>query len=560
MKRNKKIRKIIASVVIMVLSFSIMTGSTFAIFTGGDNVDVAVKSGKIDVTATVDKTTLKAYSKGVEQTLTDENGNLLFENGGSVSFTDEGDLVLDCITPGDRATFEIKVVNASNIAIMYRVIWSVEGELVSALVATANDESITNGKSEWATWNMSNGNDYTLQIAVELPYETDFNYQDKTATISYSIEAVQGNADIPDEWDGTADVSWYNEEDTEFTLSTAEQIAGLASLVNGTAVMPTDVEINLPVSFEGKTVKLDGNVDLAGTTWVSIGSGSNPFMGNFDGQGYTISNIQQSIVNGAAVEEGLFGSIKDSKISNVNLDGCYFEGYGPWGGFVAASAKGTCVFDNITLTNNYSSIYNDANGGIVGYIYGDGNYTFSNISIDESNIIEGLWGSPDCALGGVIGYADFGSNNLSPIKMENVTVAAKIDGFNDACANYQYFAYRYSGMLIGYANSTIVVDNTTLANANTLICSNVKVIYDDWANYTYCEFESNGKGSYNAPGDWKYSRVQGNKTYGGVEENHQHDTDENHEMLLEFNQLFGGGQGVYGNPTFDGVEVIYNHK
>ena len=33
-------------------------------------------------------------------------------------------------------------------------------------------------------------------------------------------------------WNGTADTSWYNETSTEFEISTAEQLAGLAELVH----------------------------------------------------------------------------------------------------------------------------------------------------------------------------------------------------------------------------------------------------------------------------------------------------------------------------------------
>jgi hypothetical protein len=33
-------------------------------------------------------------------------------------------------------------------------------------------------------------------------------------------------------WDGNIDTDWYNAVDSEFTLDTAEQLAGLASLVN----------------------------------------------------------------------------------------------------------------------------------------------------------------------------------------------------------------------------------------------------------------------------------------------------------------------------------------
>lgn len=562
MKRNKKIRKIIASVVIMVLSFSIMTGSTFAIFTGGDNVDLAVKSGKIDVTATVDKTTLKAYSKGVEQTLTDENGNLLFENGGSVSFTDEGDLVLDCITPGDRATFEIKVVNASNIAIMYRVIWSVEGELVSALVATANDESITNGKSEWATWNMSNGNDYTLQIAVELPYETDFNYQDKTATISYSIEAVQGNADIPDEWDGTADVSWYNEEDTEFTLSTAEQIAGLASLVNGNvpSTYLNASEWELPVSFEGKTVKLDGNVDFGEkyengerVSFAPIGDtkkGGVAFKGTFDGQGYTISNLYQSgwafgYEWGSYGSLGLFSNLEGATVKNLNISGMEVEIEGGDVSFIAGSATGNCTFENITIENSSIGTYNNGCGGIIGWS-GEGEYTFKNITLGSDVVLGGLWGSFDSSIGGIVGQAEVGAT----YNFENVDIACRIDAYNDCTASYDYYNYRMCGMVIGRLEATTTIDGSNYPDLSqyNLTFNNVKVTYGKWSQYHYCR------------GAGRAKRVEAGYAYGGIGADYDHTTCTSHCMeLIPFDQLFGGDQfGVKGLKSHEDIVVVYD--
>jgi hypothetical protein len=36
-----------------------------------------------------------------------------------------------------------------------------------------------------------------------------------------------------DKWDGTSDTSWYNDNDTEFTLNRAEQFAGFRDLVDG---------------------------------------------------------------------------------------------------------------------------------------------------------------------------------------------------------------------------------------------------------------------------------------------------------------------------------------
>ena len=36
-------------------------------------------------------------------------------------------------------------------------------------------------------------------------------------------------------WDGAVDLSWYNGTDTEFTITTARQLAGVAALVNSNA-------------------------------------------------------------------------------------------------------------------------------------------------------------------------------------------------------------------------------------------------------------------------------------------------------------------------------------
>ena len=46
-------------------------------------------------------------------------------------------------------------------------------------------------------------------------------------------------------WDGAVDLSWYNGTDTEFTITTARQLAGVAALVNSNAA-----------DFAGKTIRL----------------------------------------------------------------------------------------------------------------------------------------------------------------------------------------------------------------------------------------------------------------------------------------------------------------
>ncbi|MDL2308944.1 hypothetical protein LJC68_10545 [Bacteroidales bacterium OttesenSCG-928-B11] len=98
-------------------------------------------------------------------------------------------------------------------------------------------------------------------------------------------------------WDGTTyDYSWYDASETEFYIYTAEELAGLAALVNGTngATVTT---------FQGKTVYLMADVWLNAdgsitNNWPAIGGGGSKdtqasywFSGRFDGGHHIIYNM-----------------------------------------------------------------------------------------------------------------------------------------------------------------------------------------------------------------------------------------------------------------------------
>ena len=114
-------------------------------------------------------------------------------------------------------------------------------------------------------------------------------------------------ADSTAAWDGTADTSWYTDHktDTEYHFTTAEQLAGLAQLVN---------DKTASVSFEGKTIYLDNDLDLSGSQWTPIGNGSNHerfFAGTFDGQHHKIMNLYHHYTGDELVRNGLFGVVSD---------------------------------------------------------------------------------------------------------------------------------------------------------------------------------------------------------------------------------------------------------
>jgi hypothetical protein len=95
-------------------------------------------------------------------------------------------------------------------------------------------------------------------------------------------------------WDGTTDITWYNATQNSFNISTPEQLAGLAQLVNS------------GTNFNGKEINLTDDIWLNATNdstnnWIPIGNdatattegvASSPhFQGNFNGNYHVIYNL-----------------------------------------------------------------------------------------------------------------------------------------------------------------------------------------------------------------------------------------------------------------------------
>lgn len=363
-------------------------------------------------------------------------------------------------------------------------------------------------------------------------------------------------------WSGESDVSWYTEnaEAQEYSLSSAEQLAGLASLVNGSAIMPASEEENEPVTFEGKTITLQNDIDLGlkdeqgnPISFEPIGNKAT-FSGVFDGNGHTINNLYQSgwafgYEWGKYGSIGLFGEVKDATIKNVIINGYEAQIEGGDIGGITGSATGTCVFENIQIKNSKFGTYNNGIGGIIGWS-GEGNYTFKNIHIAEDVIFGGLWGSFDSSVGGIVGQAEPAPSTYS---FENVYIACRLDVFNDCTASYDYYNYRMCGMIMGRLAQTTTIEGSNYPDLSkyNITCNNVTVVYGDWANYRYCRAE-----------DERAKRVEDGFAYTGIAEDYDHSRCNLHcKEVIAFDQIFGGAQfGVKGIKSYQGVNVIYNNK
>lgn len=180
------------------------------------------------------------------------------------------------------------------------------------------------------------------------------------------------NATNIDVWDGSTDTSWYdvNNQQNHYVLSTAEQLAGLAELVN---------QGN---GFKGVTISLSTNINLDNIEWMPIGKGymnwesgevSLGFEGTFDGNGNTISGLSVT-VNSATSNDGdnlggaaLFGYLIEGIVKNIAVEGnvnVQKDVYmGNNAGIVGFNAGGTV--ENCINHANVKAQYTGA--GIVGY-------------------------------------------------------------------------------------------------------------------------------------------------------------------------------------------------
>ena len=113
-----------------------------------------------------------------------------------------------------------------------------------------------------------------------------------------------------------ADTGWYvgHESESQFTIDTAQELAGLAALVNAGN------------NFTGKTITLGDDIDLSiYTNWQPIGNSNKPFSGTFDGQKHTIRNLT-AIYPGKS-DIGLFGFTTNGEVKNFTLENAKVQGH-----------------------------------------------------------------------------------------------------------------------------------------------------------------------------------------------------------------------------------------
>ena len=299
-----------------------------------------------------------------------------------------------------------------------------------------------------------------------------------------------------------------------------------------------------PIGYYNNTGKYEKQSGNVGPDGAAVSSGYRTFEGTFDGNGYFIADFYQNTwemfgdynsgysgtPNHNRDGMGLFGRVYGGTIKNLTISNFSSDGEYSTTGCVAAYADHGATFENIAIIKSNPRVYNIGNGGVVGVVgwYNKGvtnkKVTFKNITVDNTNKISALWGSWDVACGGIVGtyYPTSGQSSAeypanAGISFENCHVGAQIDVNNDVFANYQYYAYRYAGMMIGSVAENEVIDGREYPKMDGLVFSDCTVHFGTWNDYYYCELVDNTTASYTH--DYQMSRLVEIKAVKQVEGN-----------------------------------------
>ena len=380
-----------------------------------------------------------AYSSVISNTVGGHltvNKDVVIEHLGGTSMA----YGIDNLTNG-KGTSAITVINGATVKSTYRAIRQflngVEANNSLTVKAGSVVESTTGNKGGiWMQDPSANANSGSL--VVEDGAKVSSIYLDVTAgstawpvEVSIAKSAVPSviSENLPDGY-SVVDVNGV------WTVQKPIDIDGYTYTINNLrGLQDFAVLVNSGNTFEGKTVVLGADIDLAGIEWTPIGSATQEhgFMGNFDGNGKTIKNLTMTTLTPDGdnyVYAGLFGVTEgtpnnENKIENLVIENVTIETTGHIAAAAIAYPYYTTV-ENITVKGNINIKGGDYIAGILAYTRRCVNAKDLTIVGNENSIIEG-----SRTVGGVISdiqtngglkanYSNFSASSLTIKGVRNV--------------------------------------------------------------------------------------------------------------------------------------------
>ncbi|MBQ7941366.1 MAG: hypothetical protein IJ328_03030, partial [Muribaculaceae bacterium] len=254
------------------------------------------------------------------------------------------------------------------------------------------------------------------------------------------------------QWDGTVADDVQPNAEGVYEIAYPSQLAWLAAQVDGGN------------TFNGKTVKLVSDLDLANIAWNPIADNGDDtgFQGTFDGNGKTIYNLYVDVTDAPEYQSaGLFANIRGAVLKNFTIENAVIKNSTVLtasdcgNAVVVGSSQFNSTIDNVDVKNG--KVYSDHYiGGIAGYYAG----TITNCDIEGLELVgtpNGTNGKYDNGdkVGGIVGYHNAGNNETTNNTVNNFTIHAYRDmGGIAGCGRGTFSGNKAT-------NGTITVDQVT---------------------------------------------------------------------------------------------------
>ena len=182
--------------------------------------------------------------------------------------------------------------------------------------------------------------------------------------------------------------------EVDYTIDSIEDLDNIRYDLAGDYVLTRDLDFNSDASYSDPANKISYTT---GEGWDPVGifGAGSWFSGNFDGDGYIISNLY--INNTTDEDVGLFGVAYYSNISNIGIVNANITSTS-YAGILVSYYIGTGIIEDSYSTGSVTGSYEI--GGLVSYNLGSINNSYSTANVTGHS-----------GLGGLVGYNEGSINN-----------------------------------------------------------------------------------------------------------------------------------------------------
>ena len=249
-------------------------------------------------------------------------------------------------------------------------------------------------------------------------------------------------------------------EGSPYIITKAEELAWFRDAVNDgnyeiCAKIADNVEV---IDLKDFCHAADASQNLKELSWEPIGNSDWSYVGTFDGNGKTITNLY---INAPQAYMGLFGRIYKSTIKNLTFENANVTNTENNIGILAGYAGNGNTLQNIKISNTCQiKGGNDFTGGIAGYLDGNAYNCVNYATVQGTEDVGGLFGFYSRDGNSMTACANYGNVTASSYTAGGLVGYFESGAIKD-CANY--------GDITGTSNVGNLIGNAQSCNLNNVL-------------------------------------------------------------------------------------------